>query len=84
MLAIESEGLTIVTKSGNVIQHPAAGGMNRAHDKIVKLLKEMGLTPASRPRIPTPPRVPNRAGNEFFNDRTVIKINSSIASAACG
>jgi P27 family predicted phage terminase small subunit len=36
------------TDKGNVIQHPAVGVMNKAHERLMKLLREFGMTPSSR------------------------------------
>ena len=43
--------LLFETKSGNVIQSPYIGMINRATDKISKLAGEMGFTPVSRIRL---------------------------------
>lgn len=41
------EGFTITTTKGNLIQHPAVGMMGRCLDRLIKLARELGLTPAS-------------------------------------
>lgn len=48
--AAEKEGVMFIstTEKGNVIQHPAVGVMNKAWERVVKMLREFGLTPASR------------------------------------
>jgi len=48
--AIETEGVKFVAKTdkGNIIQHPAVGVRNKAWDRVVKLLREFGMTPSSR------------------------------------
>ena len=43
--------LLFETKSGNVVQSPYIGMMNRATDKIRSLACEMGFTPVSRIRL---------------------------------
>ena len=42
------------TAIGNVIQHPAVGVMNKAHDRLVKLLVQFGMTPAARSSMKAP------------------------------
>lgn len=42
------------TESGNVIQHPAVGVANRAWERLVKLLREFGMTPSSRAGLHLP------------------------------
>lgn len=37
-----------LTDKKNLIQHPAKGVQNRAFDRLVKLLREFGMTPSSR------------------------------------
>lgn len=36
------------TDKGNIIQHPAVGVMNKAWQKVVKLLVQFGMTPSAR------------------------------------
>ena len=50
---IASEGITLTTSNGNVIQHPAVGVANTALDGMRKYLVEFGLTPASRAKLQT-------------------------------
>lgn len=45
------EGMTIKTKLGNVIQHPAVGIANQAMKQMYKFMAEFGMTPAARTRI---------------------------------
>jgi len=40
-----------VTDKGNLIQHPGVGVMNRAWERVVKLLREFGMTPSARASI---------------------------------
>ena len=44
------------TDKGNIIQHPAVGVMNKAWQKVVKLLIQFGMTPSAGPgwRSPMP------------------------------
>jgi P27 family predicted phage terminase small subunit len=46
-----TEPLLMTTTSGNIIQSPFIGAMNRATDKIRALAAEMGFTPVSRTRL---------------------------------
>jgi P27 family predicted phage terminase small subunit len=46
-----TKGLIYQTKSGNVIQHPMLGVMNKARHDMLKAAIEMGLTPSARSRI---------------------------------
>jgi P27 family predicted phage terminase small subunit len=48
--AEQREGTRFVayTDKGNIIQHPAVGVMNKAWEKVVKLCREFGMTPAAR------------------------------------
>lgn len=44
---IAKDGYLTVTSNGNIIQHPAVGMMGKCLDRMVKLERELGLTPAS-------------------------------------
>jgi P27 family predicted phage terminase small subunit len=44
---IAEQGATIVTQKGNLIQHPCVGMAGKCLDRMVKLARELGLTPAS-------------------------------------
>lgn len=44
---VAKSGYTLVTEKGNLIQHPAVGMMGKCLDRMVKLERELGLTPAS-------------------------------------
>ena len=48
--AANTEGVKFVatTDKGNVIQHPAVGVRNKAWERVVKLLREFGMTPSAR------------------------------------
>ena len=49
----EKGGVRFITTTdkGNVIQHPVVGVMNKAHERLVKLLREFGMTPSARAGI---------------------------------
>jgi P27 family predicted phage terminase small subunit len=49
---VQEKGLLVKTKNGNVIQSPAVGVANVAMRDMLKLLKEFGMTPVSRSRLP--------------------------------
>ena len=36
------------TDKGNIIQHPAVGVKNKAWERVLKLLREFGMTPSAR------------------------------------
>lgn len=44
---VATQGYTAETSNGNVIQHPAVGMMGKCLDRMLKLEKELGLTPAA-------------------------------------
>ena len=48
--AAEKKGTKFIaeTEKGNIIQHPAVGVANKAHARVLQLLKEFGMTPAAR------------------------------------
>ena len=48
--AAQESGTRFITTTdkGNLIQHPAVGVMNKAWEKVVKLLREFGMTPSAR------------------------------------
>jgi P27 family predicted phage terminase small subunit len=45
---VRDEGQTLVTKSGNVIQHPSLGIMNRQALLMLRAGREMGFSPVAR------------------------------------
>ena len=49
----KSGGVRFITTTdkGNVIQHPIVGVMNKAHERLIKLLREFGMTPSARAGI---------------------------------
>lgn len=50
---VNTTGMVVTTVSGNLIQHPYQAAANKAHDQMLKLLVEFGLTPSSRTRVRT-------------------------------
>lgn len=50
---VEREGGTVVTDKGNQIQHPAVGQRNDAFKRCLSMLREFGLTPASKASVST-------------------------------
>jgi P27 family predicted phage terminase small subunit len=48
---VASEGMVVTTTSGNVIQNPYLGIVNRSADQLAKLYSEFGMTPSSRSRV---------------------------------
>lgn len=52
------------TDKGNVVQHPAVGVRNKAWERILKLLRDFGMTPASRIEGATPPGPAEAEGME--------------------
>lgn len=48
---ITDTGYVTETDKGNLIQHPMLGVMNKAHDQMLKILVEFGMTPSSRTRV---------------------------------
>ncbi len=51
--AVNADGAVLETTNGNKIQHPYLQIANKAHDQMLKLLCEFGLTPSSRTRVKT-------------------------------
>lgn len=49
--AYEDSGLVIYDDKGNAKRNPAVSEMHKFAEQMVKLLPEMGLTPASRQRL---------------------------------
>lgn len=49
--AVEKHGLTMVTHRGALVERPEVRTMDRAHDRMLKILLEFGGTPASRARV---------------------------------
>lgn len=52
-------GLTVITKSGNVIQHPMLGIARRAAHDVARFAAELGMTPSSRSRVVAKPPPPD-------------------------
>lgn len=51
---IRTEGMTIETDKGNLIQSPYVGIANQAMKQMRAFLIEFGMTPSSRSRVSTP------------------------------
>jgi len=49
--ALRQSGLLIKSPSGYPLQNPLLAIANKAHEQLVRLLAEFGMTPASRTRI---------------------------------
>lgn len=50
---IESTGLLVKTPNGFPVQSPYLAIANKAHEQMVKLMVEFGITPSSRARVST-------------------------------
>jgi P27 family predicted phage terminase small subunit len=61
---IAAEGMTFVTSTGYIAQHPAVGISNTALKMMQSFLQEFGMTPASRARATSSPK---EDGDDFFN-----------------
>ena len=46
------------TDKGNIIQHPAVGVMNKAWEKVLKVLIQFGMTPSARASLATATKKP--------------------------
>lgn len=60
---IQERGLTITTKTGVVRPNPATIALKDAHNQIVSILKELKLTPKTKP-----PEQESDELDEFFAD----------------
>lgn len=49
--AVRREGMVTLTEKGFPLQSPYVAIANKAHDQMVKLLVEFGMTPSSRSRV---------------------------------
>jgi P27 family predicted phage terminase small subunit len=47
----EGGSVTITTAQGNVIQDPCVGVINKAWERVLKALREFGMTPSSRTAV---------------------------------
>lgn len=63
----ETEGLTIETPNGAVIQNPLLGIRNKAAADLMKAAAELGMTPSARSRVQA--KAPDKAdpAAAFFN-----------------
>ncbi len=46
-----TDGLIVMTKSGNLIQNPLVGTANKAMADMVRYAAEFGMTPSARTRV---------------------------------
>ena len=59
---LAKDGPVIIAQSGFPVQNPYLQIMNKAHEQMMKLLVEFGMTPAARTKVhavPTEPKEPN-------------------------
>jgi P27 family predicted phage terminase small subunit len=64
-----SGGLTVVTKTGRVIQHPVVGVARRAAHDVARFATELGMTPSARSRVTVvPPPDPDDPAARYFLD----------------
>ena len=64
---IDKDGLTTTGSNGNLIAHPAQRIMSNAWDRLYKISREFGLTPATRTSAPQAPRATgNTEEDELF------------------
>lgn len=61
-----AEGLTIKTKSGNIIQNPLLGIANVARRDMVRMAADLGLTPSSRANLEGRKRDEDPTDKKFF------------------
>lgn len=69
-VAVERHGLTMVTITGHLVIRPEVDIMDRAHDRMIKLLMEFGCTPASRTKVRVAKGAEDR-GNKFAKGATI-------------
>lgn len=50
---LKKTGTVTTTDKGNEIQHPLVGVLNKAVERMLKIVTQFGLTPAARSRIET-------------------------------
>lgn len=65
--AIARDGLVTISRHGVPKYSPHVGIAASAHDRMLRMLTEFGMTPASRPRLRTgvDPKAPGAASNPF-------------------
>jgi P27 family predicted phage terminase small subunit len=67
---VKEEGCIARTDKGVLFQHPAVGVKNKAWERVVKVLREFGMTPTSRPGIhATGKREKGDPKDKFFKPR---------------
>lgn len=52
---VKQEGVVLTSASGNPSTHPAFRAWAQTHDQLVRILTELGLTPASRSKVEAVP-----------------------------
>lgn len=62
-----TEGLTIETSSGNIIQNPLLGIRNKAASDLMKAAAELGMTPSARSRVQASAPSKQDPAEDFFN-----------------
>jgi P27 family predicted phage terminase small subunit len=63
----ETEGLTVGTPNGAVIQNPLLGIRNKALADLMKASAELGMTPSARSRVQAAARPTADPADAFFN-----------------
>lgn len=72
---IDLKNMVYKTEGGNKCMDPMVGIRNRAHDKLLKLAKEFGMTPAARAGLSVAPKPPMTGGFDakFFKGPRIHK-----------
>ncbi len=61
-------GMVLKTSNGNPIQNPYVSIANQCKDKMIKIMTEFGMSPASRSRVSTVQKAkPKSLAEKFFN-----------------
>lgn len=61
-------GPVVKTEGGNPIQNPYLSVANKCKERMIKILLEFGMSPASRSRVTSAPRAkPKSLAEKFFN-----------------
>jgi len=71
-LKTAKKGLLIKTASGNWIQNPAIGIVNRAYDLLVALEREFGMTPSSRTKVAGAPIAEEKSIIDMLAEAVVV------------
>lgn len=75
-LKVAKKGLLIKTESGNWIQNPAIGIVNRAYDLLYRLEIEFGMTPSSRSRVHGAPVAEEKTILEMLSEAVIVNEES--------